>query len=127
MIRVIASAAILGALVAGGSVYAGREPAWRNGIAGWWGPAAETRLATDAWPICTAMTAMGTESDWAQLDPDFAEGKRALVAEDWNGAIAALKLASCAIRVMRTSRITSATPTGGYANSDRPWDTISKR
>ena len=93
MIRVIASAAILGALIAGGSVSAGREPAWRNRIAGWLGAPAETRVATEAWPICTTMTAMGTELDWAQLDPDFAAGKKALVAEDWNGAIAALKLA----------------------------------
>ena len=37
---------------------------------------------------------MGTETDWAQLEPDFAAGKRALAAENWNGAIAALKLAS---------------------------------
>jgi tetratricopeptide (TPR) repeat protein len=93
MIRVIASAAILGALIAGGSVYAGREPALRNGVTSWLGPPAETRLATEAWLICTTMTAMGSESDWAQLDPDFATGKKALVAEDWNGAIAALKLA----------------------------------
>jgi len=40
------------------------------------------------------MAAMGTESDWSQLDPDFAAGKKALVAENWNGAIAALKLAA---------------------------------
>jgi tetratricopeptide (TPR) repeat protein len=93
MIRVVASAAILGALIAGGSVYAGRELAWRDRIAGWLGPPAETGPAAEAWPICTTMTAMGTESDWAQLDPDFAAGKRALVAEDWNGAIAALELA----------------------------------
>ena len=93
MIRVVASAAILGALIAGGSVYAGREPALRNRVTGWWGSPAETRLATEVWLICTTMAAMGTESDWAQLDPDFANGKKALVAEDWNGAIAALKLA----------------------------------
>ena len=37
---------------------------------------------------------MGSEADWGQLDPDFAAGKKALVAEDWNGAIAALKLAA---------------------------------
>ena len=36
----------------------------------------------------------GSEAEWAQLDPDFAAGKKALVAEDWNGAIAALKLAA---------------------------------
>ena len=93
MIRVIASVAVLGALIAGGSVYAGREPALRNRVAGWLGGAAETRVATEAWPICTTMTALGTESDWAELDPDFAVGKKALAAEDWNGAIAALKLA----------------------------------
>jgi hypothetical protein len=52
-----------------------------------------TKLATEEWPICTTMGSMGSEADWAKLDPDFAAGKRALVAEDWNGAIAALKLA----------------------------------
>ncbi len=36
----------------------------------------------------------GPKSKWAQLDPDFAAGKKALVAEDWNAAIAALKLAA---------------------------------
>jgi Flp pilus assembly protein TadD len=40
------------------------------------------------------MGSMGSEADWAQLDPDFAAGKKALVAEDWNGAIATLKLAA---------------------------------
>jgi tetratricopeptide (TPR) repeat protein len=93
MIRVIASTAVLGALIAGGSLYAGGEIVRRNLIAGWLEAPAETRVATEAWPICTTMTAMGTESDWAQLDPDFAAGKKALAAEDWNGAIVALKLA----------------------------------
>jgi tetratricopeptide (TPR) repeat protein len=93
MIRVIASAAVLGALIAGGAVYAGGEMVRRNLIAGWSGAPAETKVATEAWPICTTMTAMGTESDWAQLDPDFAAGKKALAEEDWNGAIVALKLA----------------------------------
>jgi tetratricopeptide (TPR) repeat protein len=93
MIRAIAAAAILGALIAAGSVYAGHELDWRNRVAGWFGGPVETGIATEAWPICSTMTAMGTEADWAQLDPDFAAGKRALVAENWNGAIAALKLA----------------------------------
>jgi Flp pilus assembly protein TadD len=44
--------------------------------------------------LCTAMQAMGSEADWAQLDPDFVAGKKALVAEDWNAAIAAHKLAA---------------------------------
>jgi tetratricopeptide (TPR) repeat protein len=91
--RMIASAAILSALLAGGSLYAGDAPVWPSRIAGWLAAPAETRIAGETWPICTRMTAMGTESDWAQLDPDFAAGKRALVAEDWNGAIVALELA----------------------------------
>jgi hypothetical protein len=40
------------------------------------------------------MGLMGSEADWAQLDPDFAAGKKALIAEDWNGAIAARVLAA---------------------------------
>jgi tetratricopeptide (TPR) repeat protein len=94
MIRAIALAAIFGALIAAGSVYADRDQIWRNRISGWLKPPAEASGATEAWPICTAMTAMGDESDWAELDPDFAAGKRALVAEDWNGAVASLKLAA---------------------------------
>lgn len=94
MIRAIVSATILGALIAGGFAYAGREAAWRNEITGWLRPHTKTSLATETWPICTAMTAIGTESDWAELDPDFAAGKRALVAQSWNDAIVALKLAA---------------------------------
>jgi tetratricopeptide (TPR) repeat protein len=96
MIRLVALAAGLGALVAAGAFYATAEPGWRNVIAVWLGAserAPATKLATEDWPICTTMGSMGSEADWAQLDPDFAAGKRALVAEDWNGAIAALKLA----------------------------------
>jgi tetratricopeptide (TPR) repeat protein len=96
MIRSIALAAGLGALVAAGVLYAAAEPGWRGMIAVWLGAserAREAKLATDEWPICTTMGSMGSEADWAQLDPDFAAGKKALVAEDWNGAIASLKLA----------------------------------
>jgi Flp pilus assembly protein TadD len=32
----------------------------------------------------------GESADWAALDPDFAAGKRAIVAGDWKGAINAL-------------------------------------
>ena len=98
MIRSIALAAILGALVAAGVLYSASEPDWRKVIAIWPGtsePAPAAKLATEDWPICTTMGgSMGSEADWAQLDPDFAVGKKALVAEDWNGAIAALKLAA---------------------------------
>jgi tetratricopeptide (TPR) repeat protein len=97
MIRSIALAAVLGALVAAGGLYAAIESRWRSSVAAWLGApdqTAEAKLALGDWPICTTMGAMGSEADWAQLDPDFAAGKRALVAEDWNGAIAALKLAA---------------------------------
>ena len=96
MIRAVMAALILGALAAGG-LYAARLPAWRSMIAGAPGtpePAPAAKLATEDWPICTTMAAMGSEADWAELDPDFAAGKKALVAEDWKGAIAALKLAA---------------------------------
>src|SRR5262245_5238258 len=90
MIRSIALAAGVGALVAAGALYAAAEPSWRGMIAAWFGasePPPEAKLATEDWPICTTMGSMGSEADWAQLDPDFAAGKKALVAEDWNGAI----------------------------------------
>ena len=93
MIRWVGLAAVLGALVAACIVYAAGEPSWRNVVAVWLG-ASEPKLANEEWPICTNMGLMGSEADWAQLDPDFAAGKKALIAEDWNGAIAALKLAA---------------------------------
>jgi tetratricopeptide (TPR) repeat protein len=97
MTRSIGLAAVLGALVAAGALYATSQPGLRNALAVWlWAPerAPEAKLATEEWPICTTMGSMGSEADWGQLDPDFAAGKKALVAEDWNGAIAALKLAA---------------------------------
>jgi tetratricopeptide (TPR) repeat protein len=97
MIRSIGLAAVLGALIAAGALYAASEAGWRNVIAVWLGAperATKAKLATEDWPICSTMGSMGSEADWAQLDPDFAAGKKALVAEDWNGAIAALNLAA---------------------------------
>ena len=35
-----------------------------------------------------------SDADWAQLEPDFKAGKKALSAEDWNGAVAAFELAA---------------------------------
>ena len=90
-------AKLLGALVAAGVLYSASEPDWRKAIAVWLGAserAPAAKLTTEEWPICTTMGLMGSEADWAQLDPDFAAGKKALVAEDWKGAIAALKLAA---------------------------------
>ena len=67
-------------------------------------------MPLEDWPICTTMGTMGSEADWAQLDPDFAAGKKELVAENWNGAITALKLA--ALRDPRNADIQNYT---GYA------------
>lgn len=88
---------LLGALAGAGGLYAVSNSPWRNSITAWFGapePVVDAKLAPENWPICSTMSAMGSEADWAQLDPDFAAGKRALVANDWNGAIAALRLAA---------------------------------
>jgi Flp pilus assembly protein TadD len=45
-------------------------------------------------PVALQGRVLHREADWADLDLDFAAGKKALVAEDWNGAIATLKLAA---------------------------------
>ena len=102
MVRSIALAAVLGAVVAAGAAFVVSQPSLRSLLAPWLGGAngptetalAPATLAPENWPICTTMGSMGSEADWARLDPDFAAGKRALAAEDWNGAIAALKLAA---------------------------------
>jgi tetratricopeptide (TPR) repeat protein len=113
MIRWIILAMMLGALVAAAGLSAAVEFPWRGSIAAWLGAPdrkAEAKMPLEDWPICTTMGTMGSEADWAQLDPDFAAGKKALVAEDWNGAIAALKLA--ALRDPRNADIQNYT---GYA------------
>jgi Flp pilus assembly protein TadD len=46
--------------------------------------------AAEAWPICSTMAAVVETPDWAALDPDFAAGKRAIGAGEWEGAIKAL-------------------------------------
>jgi tetratricopeptide (TPR) repeat protein len=97
MIRAVASAAMLGALVATATAYAISPPGWRNAITPLFGgldrlPGAA--MTTEQWPICTTMASVASDADWAQLDPDFKAGKKALGAEDWNGAIAALELAA---------------------------------
>src|SRR5262249_61648480 len=100
MIRSIALAATLGALVAAGVLYSAIEPDWR--IAIWLGasaPAPAAKLVTEDWPICTTMGSMiGSEADWAQLDPDFAAGEKAVGGEDLNRAIAARELAGRRVR-----------------------------
>jgi tetratricopeptide (TPR) repeat protein len=94
--RSIALAVILGVLVAAGALYAASPLVWQTTIAVWLGaaPGRDAKLAIEDLPICSTMAAMGSEADWSQLDPDFAAGKKALIAEDWNAAIAMLNLAA---------------------------------
>lgn len=97
MIRLIALSALLGALVAGIAAYTINPSVWQTVM----GPrsggtpqqTAEARLAPEDWPICTMTVAM-PDADWARLDPEFAAGKKALVAEDWDSAIAVLTSAA---------------------------------
>jgi Flp pilus assembly protein TadD len=49
------------------------------------------------------MTVAMPDADWAKLDPEFAAGKKAVLAEDWDGAIAMLK--SAALRDPRNADI----------------------
>ena len=93
--RWIAFAAVLVGMVAG-LLYAASKPGWRSTIPIWPGTperVEEAKVANEDWLICTTMSGMA-DADWAQLDPDLAAGKKALLAEDWSGAIGALKLAA---------------------------------
>ena len=97
MIRAIALATMLGALVAGVAVYAINPRGWRNGAAPLFGAldhGAKTAIMPEDWPICTTMASVASDAEWAQLDPDFKAGKKALGAQDWSGAIAAFELAA---------------------------------
>jgi Flp pilus assembly protein TadD len=62
-----------------------------------------TADAAEAWPICSTMAAMVETPDWAALDPDFAAGKRAIAAGDWQRAIKTLT--SAALRDDRNADI----------------------
>ena len=98
MVRAVALATVLGALIGSVAVYAISPPGWRNGIRPLFGGleerGAERATIPEGWPICTTMTLVASDADWAQLDPDFKAGKTALGAEDWNGAIATFQLAA---------------------------------
>jgi tetratricopeptide (TPR) repeat protein len=97
MIRAIALAIMFGALSASAAVYVISPRGWQDVIAPLFGGPdreAVTAIAPDDWPICTTMASVASDADWAQLDPDFKAGKKALGAEDWHGAIAALELAA---------------------------------
>jgi len=94
MVRTIAVAAVLGALIAAGAAYAVSQPAWRNSMAAWFGApqsVPEAAVVTEEWPICTTMASFDAVEG---LDPDFAAGKKALAAGNWQAAIDALELAT---------------------------------
>ena len=93
MIRLILFAGILTVFTSVLGAYLLAPPA-RPDLASWQRiadravPAAT--ISPEAWPICSSMGSLGESADWAALDPDFAAGKRAIVAGDWNGAIKVL-------------------------------------
>src|SRR5262245_2278357 len=92
--RSMAWVIVLGAAVAAGAAYAFSQPAWRNFIPAWLGGpgrAGEATVAVEDWPICTTMASLDSVEG---LDPDFAAGKKALAAANWNAAITALELAA---------------------------------
>jgi len=105
MIRAMMVSAILGALVAGIAAYTIGPSFWQTKVgpqSGGSEQTAEAKPASDDWPICTMAVAM-PDADWAKLDPEFAAGKKALLAEDWEGAITVLK--SAALRDPRNADI----------------------
>jgi tetratricopeptide (TPR) repeat protein len=94
MARSVALAVGLAALIAAGSAFAVSQSAWRNFMPAWLGGPAvvpEAMLATEDWPMCTTMASLGSVEG---LDPDFAAGKKALAAGNWDAAITALRLAT---------------------------------
>ena len=97
MIRAVALATVLSALIASVAGYTISRTGWRNVITPPFGEldrSAKTAITLKDWPICTTMASVASDADWAQLDPDFKAGKKALGAENWNSAIAALQAAA---------------------------------
>src|SRR5258705_11167347 len=90
MMRSILFAAVVGVLAAVPASYFLTAPARQDRAATPDNVVSGTVTPAEAWPICSTMGSMVETADWAALDPDFAAGKRAIVAGDWNGAINAL-------------------------------------
>jgi hypothetical protein len=95
MIRSLATVMCFGAL-AGAAVFWAAVKWSQHPLVVWIGERHQAGKAFPAGelPRCTAMGSLAADVDWAPLDPDFAAGKKALAAEDWTAAIAALKLAA---------------------------------
>ena len=87
---------MLGALVASVAAYT-LSPTVITPLSGGLDRGAKTAITPEDWPICTTMASVASiasDADWAQLEPDFKAGKKALSAQDWTGAIAAFELAA---------------------------------
>ena len=129
MIRTMTVSAILGALVAGVAAYTVSPSLWQTAMglrSGGPEQTADAKPAFEEWPICTMTVAM-PDADWAKLDPEFAAGKKAVIAEDWDGAIAVLK--SAALRDPRNADIQNyiGYPIGVCARWGRRSDITSRR
>ncbi|SHK40871.1 TPR repeat-containing protein [Bradyrhizobium lablabi] len=106
-------AAVFGLLAAVPAGYRLTLPAWQDPAAAPAGAdnaASKAVLPIEAWPICSTMGSMTETADWASLDPDFAAGKRALVAGDGYRAINAFTAAA-----LRDSRNADIQNYLGYA------------
>ena len=106
MMRSILIAAVAGVLTAVLALYFLTAPAHQGGTATLASPDNAVSRVTnpaEAWPICSTMAAMVETPDWAALDPDFAAGKRAIGAGDWEEAIKALT--NAALRDARNADI----------------------
>jgi tetratricopeptide (TPR) repeat protein len=108
MIRSILIAGVFSILAATSAVYMLSVPYLlslpaRQGPAVTHNSAAAGTFPAEAWPICSSTRSLAESADWAALDPDFAAGKRAIVANDWTGAIRALT--SAALRDDRNADI----------------------
>jgi hypothetical protein len=130
MIRSTLIAAMLGMLAAAPALYLLTTPARQDSVAA---PAsvhdgvAEVVIPVEAWPICSSMGSIVESADWAALDPDFAAGKRAIIAGDWNSAIKTLT--SAGLRDDRNADIQnySATPIAVSDSSIWRCDITSRR
>ena len=102
--RLLALAATLGAFLVASALYISNELRWINLTSIRFGAdKAVVGQTIESWPICTSTGSREEKADWAELDPDFAAGKRALAANDWNGAITVLT--SAALRDTRNANI----------------------
>jgi len=93
MIRATLIAAMIGVFTAAPATYLLTAPARQDPTAAQAGAdsaISDAAIPAEAWPICSSMGSLAESADWAALDPDFAAGKRAIIAGDWKGAVKAL-------------------------------------